>query len=122
MELVTIRLSRLGKDCVVANENGNQFLDLSKVASISKGYNDELELKIAVRKARKKTTTGKQCLLVSEVQTREQIDAKEAPVWIGDGIILYEDNLGKDYEQANQQGQSQHQTMPPPPAGKPLPF
>lgn len=93
MDLITIRLSDLGEDCVVTNANGKAFLDLSKCArTISKGYKDQWELKFTTRVTKSETAGGKKVVAPQMLQTDEEKESKTNPPYIGSGIRLFEDS------------------------------
>lgn len=93
MDLVTIRLDDLGQDCIVKNDNGDEFLVLSKVRQAKRGFKDKWELTVCVQGQRELTATGKRKLSVFDAQTEDERVAKAARKYIGSGIRLYEDAM-----------------------------
>lgn len=90
MDLITLKLAQLGEGCIVANAEGKEFIDLSKVRSAVRGYKDEWEIQFTVSASKKTTTNGYRILHVCESQTREEREAKKPFVFIGNGITLFE--------------------------------
>ena len=96
MYLITLGLEKLGDGCIVKNSNGAEFLDLSKVRCLTKGYEDALELKFIVKHTRRLTKTGKKVMSVEESQSEDERLANAKPVYIGGGIQLFESSGFQD--------------------------
>lgn len=93
MDLITIRLSDLGENCLVTNDKGRVFLDLSKCErTIIKGYKDQWELKFTTRLTKNVTANGKKVLAAQMLQTDAEKESKHQPPYLGSGVRLYEDN------------------------------
>lgn len=126
MDLITIRLSDLGEDCVVTNASGKAFLDLSKcVRTISKGYKDQWELKFTTRVTKTETAGGKKVIAPQMLQTDEEKESKTNPPYIGSGIRLFEDSTESFVKPNTRVGAVGEKTAPSPmpsAAGDDLPY
>lgn len=96
MDLITLRLEDLGVDALVYDKLGNAMLDLTKVRSAKRGYQDKWEINFCIQKTKGQTPQGYPKLSVYEQQSREDREAKLPRNYIGNGIRLFEDNNPSD--------------------------
>jgi hypothetical protein len=93
MDLLTIRLDDLGQDCIVKNDKGEVFVQLSKTKAAFNTTTNKWELSFVSKRNGRVSTKGNAQLSISAPQSQQEREAGVKQTWYGNGIVLFEDNL-----------------------------